>query len=122
MGGSRSPRGSSFTLPARPPPSMPAHPPANTGQPGLMKQMAATAGGVAMGSVVGHAVTGALSGGGHNGPTSQPQYDNGRSLNPCQYQIDDLINCAQTQNDISFCASFSESLKECNRKYANYMS
>ncbi|VDP43526.1 unnamed protein product [Echinostoma caproni] len=113
------------TLPARPPPpppSMPAHPPPPR-QPGLMGQMAATAGGVAVGHVVGSAITGALSGSGGQPAVQQPatqqmaaqpaQYQQ----NPCQYHIDELIRCTQTQNDITLCTGFSEALKECSRTY-----
>lgn len=54
------------TLPAKVPPqqSAPAHPPpaAAPQQPGLFGQMAATAGGVAIGSAIGHTVGHALTG------------------------------------------------------------
>ncbi|TPP64350.1 Coiled-coil-helix-coiled-coil-helix domain-containing protein 10 mitochondrial [Fasciola gigantica] len=89
-----------------------------------MGQMAATAGGVAVGHVVGSAITGALSGGGGQPAAQQPaaqqpygtqpaQYQQ----NPCQYQIDELIRCTQGQQDITLCTGFSDALKECSRTY-----
>ncbi|CAH8465528.1 unnamed protein product [Schistosoma rodhaini] len=110
------------TLPARAPPSAVAQPPAQPRQPGLMGQMAATAGGVAIGSVVGHAITGALSSGSGSNPAqpvqTSPPSDQYQS--PCQYQVDELIRCAQSQSDISACSGFSEALKECSRQYGLY--
>jgi len=50
---SRAPSRSNVPAPAPPPPSQMMHPP-QPQQPGLLKQMAATAGGVAIGSAVGH--------------------------------------------------------------------
>ncbi|CAH8829402.1 unnamed protein product [Trichobilharzia szidati] len=110
------------TLPARPPPSVPAHPPAQTKQPGLMGQMAATAGGVAVGSVIGNAITGAISGGssGSAPQVASEQPGSTQYQNPCQYHIDELVRCAQSQSDISACSGFSEALKECSRQYGMY--
>ncbi|KAF5405124.1 Coiled-coil-helix-coiled-coil-helix domain-containing protein 2 [Paragonimus heterotremus] len=107
------------TLPARRPPSVPAHPPASQPrQPGLMGQMAATAGGVAVGHVVGSALTGALSGRtGESGDAQNGVPSNQSEQNPCQFQIDQLIRCTQSQSDISFCSGFSDALKECTRMY-----
>lgn len=103
---------------------MPAHPPAAPKQPGLMGQMAATAGGVAVGHVVGSAITGAMSGSGGQpapqAPAAQQSYAAQPSQfqqNPCQYHIDELIRCTQTQNDITMCTGFSDALKECSRTY-----
>ncbi|CAH8434674.1 unnamed protein product [Heterobilharzia americana] len=110
------------TLPARPPPSVPAHPPAQPRQPGLMGQMAATAGGVAVGSVLGNAISGAFSGG-SSGSSPQPATQAASSTeyqSPCQYHIDELVHCAQSQSDISACSGFSEALKECSRQYGLY--
>ncbi|CAH8459720.1 unnamed protein product [Schistosoma haematobium] len=109
-------------LPARAPPSAVAQPPAQPRQPGLMGQMAATAGGVAIGSVVGHAVTGALSGGLGGNPAQPAQISStsDQSQSPCQYHVDELIRCAQSQSDISACSGFSEALKECSRQYGLY--
>ncbi|KER23487.1 CHCH domain protein [Opisthorchis viverrini] len=110
-------------LPARPPPAALAHPPpTQPKQPGLMGQMAATAGGVAVGHVIGSAVTGAFSGSGSQPEqvqSSEPARVSSQQ-NPCQYQIDELIRCTQTQRDITLCTGFSDALKECSRTYGVY--
>jgi hypothetical protein len=111
---------------APPPPPMVAHP----RQPGMFAQMATTAAGVAVGSAVGHtlgaAMTGSLGGGGgqeiaqaapaQSAPVPiQQRYDPGN--NPCQNQIQQFLECTQTQNDISLCAGFNEALKECKLRF-----
>merc|ERR1719232_2003741 len=80
----------------------------------MFKQMAATAGGVAVGSavghVVGHAITGGMSGGGGAQPeqpvqqqTPQPAYQQqqyGQPQEPqgaCAWEIKSFIQCAQQQ-------------------------
>ncbi|KAK4472346.1 hypothetical protein MN116_003607 [Schistosoma mekongi] len=87
------------SLPARAPQAAVAHPPAQPRQPGLMGQMAATAGGVAVGHVVGNAITGAFSGGGGSSPapSSATAAPSDQYQSPCQFQVDELIKCAQTQ-------------------------
>ncbi|XP_071848703.1 putative coiled-coil-helix-coiled-coil-helix domain-containing protein CHCHD2P9, mitochondrial [Apostichopus japonicus] len=94
-------------------------------QPGLMGQMAATAGGVAIGSTVGHVIGSAITGGGRSdqpdvtyqepapqGGPQQQQYQN-----PCQYQLQQFLNCSETQADLSMCQGFNEALKECKLSY-----
>ena len=122
--------------------------PASQG-PGLMGQMAATAGGVAIGSVVGHGLTSAIFGGGgssSNGDAAQqaptplaPQsygtpppmqtYDagyphpppqGGQSNNICGYELDQFLQCAQNSADITFCQGLSEALKQCKMSYGQY--
>ncbi|KAH8854026.1 Coiled-coil-helix-coiled-coil-helix domain-containing protein 10 [Schistosoma japonicum] len=119
---SRAPSRPYASLPARTPQSAVAHPPAQPRQPGLMGQMAATAGGVAVGHVVGSAITGAFSGGAGSSPaqSSAPAVPSDQYQSPCQFQVDELIKCAQTQSDISACSGFSEALKECSRHYGLY--
>eukprot|EP00088_Acartia_fossae_P014024 TRINITY_DN1745_c0_g1_i5.p1 TRINITY_DN1745_c0_g1~~TRINITY_DN1745_c0_g1_i5.p1 ORF type:complete len:153 (-),score=58.28 TRINITY_DN1745_c0_g1_i5:46-504(-) len=129
---------------AAPPPPAPAasHPPAHAPpaapmmaqpapqQPSMFKQMAATAGGVAVGSAVGHvagsALTGMFSGGGSNEAAApppaaaaapqqqyaqQPQQDQG----PCAWEIKSFVQCAQTQPDITLCEGFNEALRQCKQ-------
>ncbi|CAH8453418.1 unnamed protein product [Schistosoma turkestanicum] len=119
---SKAPSRPRATLPARAPPSSVAHPPAQSQQPSILREVATTAGGVAIGSVVGHAITGALSGGASSNPaqpaSTSPLSDQHQS--PCQYQLDELIRCTQSQSDISACSAFSEALKECSRQYGLY--
>jgi len=118
-------------------------------QPSLFKQMAATAGGVAVGSAVGHvagaALTGAFSGGDSKEaapaapaaaapspaqPYGQPQPYGGQPMygqqqqpneptGPCAWEIKQFIQCAQGQSDITLCEGFNEALRQC--KQANQM-
>ncbi|XP_059147154.1 coiled-coil-helix-coiled-coil-helix domain-containing protein 10, mitochondrial-like [Physella acuta] len=123
------PRHAPAPVPAHPPPAAPAPLAAQPRQPGLFAQMAATAGGVAVGSAVGHVVGAALTGGGggHSqevapapapaAPAPQPAYNYNQSSNPCQYQLQQFLDCTQTQPDISLCAGFNEALKECKVRY-----
>merc|ERR1712098_565282 len=116
---------------AAPPPAAVAPAPAAPAQPGLMAQMAATAGGVAVGSAVGHVVgagvSSLFSGGGESKPApapaapapvaappppSAPQEISG----PCASQIKEFIECSQTQSDLTLCSGFSEALKECRSR------
>merc|ERR1712098_822291 len=102
--------------------------------PSLFKQMAATAGGVAVGSAVGHvagsAITGMMSGGSSNHadqyqqpqaypqqPAAYPQHQ--ESQGACAWEIKSFIQCAQTQSDLSLCEGFNEALRQC--KMANGM-
>merc|ERR1719348_2870474 len=91
-------------------------------QPSLFKQMAATAGGVAVGSAVGHvagsALTGMFSGGGSSDVQQQqqqpppPQYaqqpqfgqqqQQQQDQGPCAWEVKNFIQCAQNQSDIVF--------------------
>merc|ERR1719381_417621 len=83
-------------------------------QPSLMKQMAATAGGVAMGHVAGSAITGMFSGGSSSSeaaPVQQQQQEQG----PCAWEIKNFIQCAQGQSDLSLCEGFNEALRQCKQ-------
>ncbi|XP_065164488.1 coiled-coil-helix-coiled-coil-helix domain-containing protein 10, mitochondrial-like isoform X1 [Atheta coriaria] len=124
----RSPR------PASPPPpprrqysSVPAHPPAAAAaqpkQPGLFAQMAATAGGVAVGSAVGHAVGSMMTGSGGSAqaaaPPVQEQYSNYRNTEPsgpCAYEIKKFLDCAASQSDLNLCQGFNEAITECKMR------
>ena len=92
--------------------------------------MAATAGGVAVGSAVGHvagsAITGMFSGGSSApapaaaapppaapAPAAAPAQE---ISGPCADQIRQFISCSQNQYDISLCEGFSEALKECKAR------
>ena len=99
--------------------------------------MAATAGGVAVGSAVGHvagsAITGMMSGGGSsNEPQQQqpqqqqPSYmqqpyqqQQQQQDGPCAWEVKQFIQCAQNQNDLTLCDGFNEALRQC--KQANQM-
>merc|ERR1719234_2101422 len=124
--------------PPPPPPSTPmAAPPSAMGQPrqpSMMKQMAMTAGGVAVGSAVGHvagsAITGMMGGGGSSQPAEQqyqqppeqyqqqPQYGQQQQQDQggaCAWEIKSFIQCAQTQSDLTLCDGFNEALKQCKQ-------
>lgn len=133
------PRAQQSNIPARAAPSQPMAGAAQTQQPSLFKQMAATAGGVAMGSAVGH-MAGAAMMGGHGGQqyqepvaqtntydqtpfaageqyaTAQPSQPGG----PCAWEISQFLRCAQGQGvqDITICEGFNEALRECKRANA----
>mmetsp|Transcript_54798 Transcript_54798/g.87001 ORF Transcript_54798/g.87001 Transcript_54798/m.87001 type:complete len:157 (+) Transcript_54798:104-574(+) len=130
-----SPRPSSSVPAARPASNVAQPTPATPQQPGLFGQMASTAAGVAIGSTVGHAVSGALFGG-HGGGSEQPAYQQDaaaapyQSYNqpmsgqqqqgPCQFEMQQFIECAQNQRDITLCQGFNEALRQC--KLANGLS
>lgn len=74
--------------------------------------ISATAGGVAVGSAVGHtvgaALTGGLGGRGHDevapsAPVAQQQQQMGQQESPCAYELRQFLNCTQEQSDISLC-------------------
>ncbi|EPB72050.1 CHCH domain protein [Ancylostoma ceylanicum] len=118
---------SSMPTRAAPTPMSAPHPtPAAPAQPGLMAQMAATAGGVAIGSAVGHAVGNMLTGGGGHSseaapapvaaePASAPQ---GQAYaQPCEFEWRQFIECTQNQSDVSLCNGFNEAFKQCKARY-----
>lgn len=104
-----------------------------------MKQMAVTAGGVAIGSTVGHVVGSALTGGLGGGssepapaaqappPPPQPMYaaqpppqqyapppaQPNEPTGPCAWEIKQFIQCAQGQADLTLCEGFNEALRQC---------
>jgi len=143
------PRPAASSVPAAAPAAQVAAPAAPASQgPGLMGQMAATAGGVAIGNVVGHGLTSAIFGGGSSSssepaqqapPPPAPQsygapppmqtYDagyphpppqGGQSNNVCGYELDQFLQCAQNSADITFCQGLSEALKQCKMSYGQY--
>lgn len=117
------------TAPAYAPPAAPAPvapPAAAPKQPGLFAQMATTAAGVAVGSAVGHTIGAAMTGsGGGQQPqqevapppaqiAAQPQQ---QAYNPCQRELQQFLDCAQGQSDVSLCAGFNEALRQCKLQY-----
>merc|ERR1712168_1110601 len=101
-----------------------------------MAQMAATAGGVAIGSTVGHVVGHALTGGSSSSepapapqqyapPPQQyappPQYGAPQQpmSGPCSMEVKQFLDCANTQSDLTLCDGFNEVLKQC--KVSNNM-
>ena len=93
--------------------------------------MAATAGGVAVGSAVGHvagsAITGMFSGGSSAPAAAAPPPAAAAApasaaapaqeiSGPCAEQIKQFISCSQNQYDLTLCEGFSEALKECKTR------
>ncbi|XP_041978994.1 coiled-coil-helix-coiled-coil-helix domain-containing protein 10, mitochondrial [Aricia agestis] len=113
-------------VPAHAPPSTPAPMGAQPQQPSLFGQMAATAGGVAVGSAVGHMAGSALTGmfsGGSSEPAPQQQAAPPQATynqlqgqpptGPCAWEIKQFLECAQQQHDLSLCEGFNEALRQC---------
>ncbi|KAJ8965116.1 hypothetical protein NQ314_004341 [Rhamnusium bicolor] len=124
-------------LPARaapaPPAPVPQAAPATSQGPGLFGQMAATAGGVAVGSAigntVGHAMTGLFSGGsGSEAPAQQaapaPQqqqaqgHGSAEPSGPCAWEIKQFLDCATNQPDLTLCQGFNEAIQQCKVRYS----
>uniref|UniRef100_A0A1B6GWH6 CHCH domain-containing protein n=1 Tax=Cuerna arida TaxID=1464854 RepID=A0A1B6GWH6_9HEMI len=108
--------------PVAPAPPVPAQPMMAQQQPSMFQQMAATAGGVAVGSAightVGHAMTGMFSGGGSDAVASQPAPTAAApagtpAANPCAFEVQQFLQCAQGQSDLSLCEGFNEAIRQC---------
>lgn len=100
--------------------------------PGIMGQMVATAGGVAIGHTMGHALTGMLFGDKKEGAEAAPaaaagsshsQFDDqpqqSQSGGACAWEIKQFLQCAQNQSDLTLCDGFNEAIRQC--KSANQM-
>ncbi|XP_076452813.1 coiled-coil-helix-coiled-coil-helix domain-containing protein 2-like [Babylonia areolata] len=121
------PRRPMSTAPAYAPPAAPAPAaPMAPKQPGLFAQMATTAAGVAVGSAVGHTIGAAMTGSGGGGHQQQPQEvapvqvqstPQQQVYNPCQRELQQFLDCAQGQSDVSLCAGFNEALRQCKLQY-----
>ncbi|KAI1721180.1 hemiasterlin resistant protein 1 [Ditylenchus destructor] len=109
----------------RPAPTSQAAPPPSKGS-GLFGQMAATAGGVAIGSAVGHTIGNMFSGG--RGSEEQApvapvntydnKYEQQQALSqPCEIEWRQFTDCAQKTSDMSYCQSFNDMFKECKARY-----
>jgi hypothetical protein len=101
-------------------------------QPGLFAQMATTAAGVAVGSTVGHVLSGAILGGGSNNapaqapvqqqqpPQQQYQQPQQQQQNPCWQQMQQFLDCSSNQSELSYCQGFNDALRECKSRYGLY--
>ena len=70
-------------------------------------------------------VGGAITGGFHdkNDTTpagQQPANTMQASNNPCQFEFEQFVQCAQNQHDITFCKGFNEVLKQCKVDHGRY--
>ncbi|XP_075210704.1 coiled-coil-helix-coiled-coil-helix domain-containing protein 2-like [Lycorma delicatula] len=117
-------KGSSESSKAEVPPSQPA-PVQNQvevqEQPGILKQMAATAGSVALGSAVGHSVgqmlTGLFNRFRSEKAPDQPISSGTTTLeptNPCAMEIKQFLKCAEEKSDnLALCEKFREAFLQC---------
>lgn len=46
-------------------------------------------------------------------PAQQQQ----QQQNPCAYQLDQFLSCAQNQHDLTLCDGFNEALRQCKVQY-----
>ncbi|KAG9313637.1 hypothetical protein JVU11DRAFT_5969 [Chiua virens] len=99
----------------------PAHAPAppaaaQSGQPGLLTQMAATAGSVAVGSTIGHGISHMLFGGSSSATPAEPaapvQQQSFQSTPACDAQAKDFTRCLD-KADLQSCSYYLEQLKAC---------
>uniref|UniRef100_A0AC35U5I8 CHCH domain-containing protein n=1 Tax=Rhabditophanes sp. KR3021 TaxID=114890 RepID=A0AC35U5I8_9BILA len=114
---------------AAPTPSAPVHAPTHTAPPmaaapvasqgpSMMQQMAATAGGVAIGSVVGSAVGNMFSSSSSTpAPAAAPAPVNNQQSyqgnNVCDFEYQRLVDCSRNTSDIASCNAFQDLFKEC---------
>ncbi|CAG9832091.1 unnamed protein product [Diabrotica balteata] len=89
---------------------------------GVFSQMAATAGGVAVGTTVGHFVGNILTSiiGMASNKTADSNKDIQRYEEPrrtCSKEIQQFINCAATEKDITLCQGFNEAIQHCKQKH-----
>ncbi|CAB3221951.1 unnamed protein product [Arctia plantaginis] len=89
----------------------------------MFKDAAAVAGGVAVGSTVGHMAGSAISGlfGGHHRHEVEQALPQNYNYNqepsgPCAYEISQFLACATNHENLEECTEFNEALKECKRR------
>ncbi|ATZ45393.1 Bcmix17 [Botrytis cinerea B05.10] len=96
--------------------------------PGLLGQVASTAAGVAIGSSLGHAITGFFGGGSSapeaaqdNAVASQGQEKNQFGEPNCGFQVKSFTNCMdENQGNMSICNWYLEQLKACQNTASQY--
>ena len=85
--------------------------------------------GAGIGSSMVHGAMGMMSGGGsrqEEAPRNDPyaaqqpqqaayQQQPAGQANPCAYQLQDFMNCAQNSSDISMCSAFNDVYKQCKQ-------
>jgi len=83
---------------------------------------------VGQGHTVGAAITGGLGGRDEQAPVQQdyaqpqqqqPYYSAGGTA-PCQLEMKQFLDCAQTQYDITLCQGFNEALRQCRISNGQY--
>ncbi|KAJ7240829.1 hypothetical protein B0H12DRAFT_1326348 [Mycena haematopus] len=90
-------------------------------QPGMMAQMAATAGSVAIGSTIGHGLSNMLFGGGGQAAEAPPaqQQQHQQSSVSCEIPAKDFTMCLE-KADMQSCTYYLEQLKACQAAAAPY--
>ena len=93
---------------------------------GMLGNIASTAAGVAIGHTMGHMITGAISGSGSSEvqvegsePVAASSQQFQQQQSPCQFEMQQFLNCSQQQSDLSLCEGFNQILKECRMRYSN---
>jgi len=98
---------------------------AQTKEPGMLAQMAATAGSVAIGSTIGHGISSMLFGGSTPAPAAeQPVQQQTQAQQPlgainCEDRAKDFSKCIE-KADLNSCGWYLEQLKACQAAAAPY--
>ncbi|CAD6447800.1 aea6a809-8a2f-42a5-bcea-b406f17dbe23 [Sclerotinia trifoliorum] len=100
----------------------------SSSSPGLIGQVASTAAGVAIGSSLGHAITGFFGGGSSapdaaqdNAVAAQTQEKNQFGEPNCGFQVKSFTNCMdENQGNMSICNWYLEQLKACQNTASQY--
>ncbi|KAF7857048.1 uncharacterized protein EAF02_011281 [Botrytis sinoallii] len=122
------PRPAGAAPPAAPQPQAGAPQAQGSSGPGLIGQVASTAAGVAIGSSLGHAITGFFGGGSSapeaaqdNAVASQGQEKNQFGEPNCGFQVKSFTNCMdENQGNMSICNWYLEQLKACQNTASQY--
>ncbi|KAG8897237.1 hypothetical protein FRB99_008347 [Tulasnella sp. 403] len=92
--------------------------------PGMLAQMAATAGSVAVGSTIGHGLSNMLFGGGSReaaAPAPEPPVQQAQTsfVRSCDFQAKEFTKCLET-GDVNSCSWYLEQLKACQATASKY--
>jgi len=111
--------------------AMPVPPPPRPGMqqgrqgPGLMGQMAATAGGVAIGSAMGHYLGNRLTN--DKGEPMEANQQNEvldqnqmaqQQMQPCEFEWKQFLECSQKESNLAQCQVFNDIFKQCQTRLA----
>ncbi|GLB42112.1 putative chch domain protein [Lyophyllum shimeji] len=108
-----------------PPANAPSAAATSSQQPGMLAQMAATAGSVAVGSTIGHGLSSMLFGGSSHAPAEaqaapvQQQQQQFQAAPSCEVQAKDFTKCLE-KADLPSCTWYLEQLKACQAAAAPY--
>ncbi|KAI8972900.1 hypothetical protein BD414DRAFT_499799 [Trametes punicea] len=106
-------------------PPVPPQAQAQSREPGLLSQMAATAGSVAVGSTIGHGISHMLFGSSSSAPAAPEaaaapvqQQQQAQGIN-CEVQAKEFTKCLESA-DLPSCSWYLEQLKACQAAAARY--